>query len=73
MLVNNPYRNQSSVPKAKREYIESEMPVVFFVWIVFIACGKKEIVVQNAAPNPIKVIRVIAILWIQSNSIYVRL
>ncbi len=51
-LENNPYRNQRIVPVVKMIYMYNEMPEVSFVLIVLIACGKKEIVVQNAAANP---------------------
>lgn len=31
LVLNNPYKSQSNVPKVKRPYIESDIPVVFFV------------------------------------------
>jgi len=37
------------------------MPEVSFVFIVFIACGKKEIVVQKAAVSPVIVVSIAGI------------
>ena len=31
--------SQSSVPNAKREYMEKEIQEVFFVWMIIIALG----------------------------------
>jgi hypothetical protein len=45
------------VPKAKRKYMGNDMPEVSFVLIVLTACGKKDMVVQNAAIKPTKVIK----------------
>ena len=45
------------VPKAKREYIASDIPEVSFVLIVLIAWGMKEAVVQAAAASPIIVMK----------------
>jgi 5'(3')-deoxyribonucleotidase len=56
LLVSSPNTNQHKVPNAKSEYINKEMPVVSFVRMVFNACGRKEIVVKNAAIKPITVI-----------------
>ena len=52
LWVYMPNSNQSVVPIVKSEYIYSEMPEVFFVRIVLMAWGKKEIVVQAAAAKP---------------------
>jgi hypothetical protein len=52
LLLNIPNNNQANVPGAKSEYMNKEMPAVFFVRMVFNACGKKEAVVKNAATNP---------------------
>ncbi len=52
LLLNNPNRNHSIVPKAKREYINSDMPPVSFVRMVFMAWGRKDTVVKAAAANP---------------------
>lgn len=52
LLLNRPKRNHSKVPVAKREYINNEMPVVSFVRIVLIACGRNEAVVNKAAAKP---------------------
>jgi hypothetical protein len=49
LVVNMPNNNQSNVPTVNKVYITSDMPLVFFVLIILIACGKKEIVVQMAA------------------------
>ena len=59
LLLNSPNKNQASVPDAKSEYINKEMPAVFFVRMVFKACGRKEAVVKKAATKPIAVIRFI--------------
>jgi len=37
------------VPAVNRAYIYSDMPEVSLVWIVLMACGRKETVVPNAA------------------------
>ena len=50
-----PYISHKRVPTVKSAYIDKEMPDVFFVWIVLIACGKKETVVPKAANKPIMV------------------
>ncbi|HYM95301.1 MAG TPA: hypothetical protein VET23_14275 [Chitinophagaceae bacterium] len=50
--LNKPNKSHNEVPKAKSEYMYNDMPEVFFVFIVFIACGRKEVVVQTAAANP---------------------
>jgi len=52
LLLKSPNRNQSRVPNAKREYINREMPLVSFVRMVLIACGKKDAVVNMAAAKP---------------------
>jgi hypothetical protein len=52
-----PNNSQSKVPKVKSEYINKEIPLVFFVLIVCNACGTKEIVVQKAAIKPIVFVR----------------
>ena len=52
LLLKSPNRNQSNVPNAKREYINREMPLVSFVRMVLIACGKKDAVVNMAAAKP---------------------
>ncbi len=48
-----PYISHKSVPAVKSAYMDNEMPDVFFVLIVSIACGKKETVVPKAANKPI--------------------
>jgi hypothetical protein len=48
-----PYISHKSVPAVKREYIPKEIPEVFFVWMVLMACGKKDMVVPKAAKYPI--------------------
>jgi len=47
-----PNNNHNNVPNAKSEYMKKDIPEVFFVCIVFMACGKNEIVVQVAANKP---------------------
>jgi hypothetical protein len=54
-----PNNSQSRVPKVNRPYIYSEMPAVFFVLMVLMACGIKETVVQKAAHSPMIVIQCI--------------
>lgn len=56
----NPYENQSNVPNAKSEYMDNEIAEVSFVLIVFIACGRNDVVVQNAADKPSSVIKFIS-------------
>lgn len=56
LLVSKPKSNHPTVPNAKREYINSEMPEVSFVRMVFIACGRNDTVVKKAAAKPITVI-----------------
>lgn len=58
-LLPIPYNNQSKVPEANNAYIPSEMPEVFLVWMVLMAWGIKEMVVQVAAIKPRMVIRLI--------------
>jgi hypothetical protein len=55
LLLSIPNTSQQKVPNAKREYINNDMPEVSFVRMVFNACGRKEIVVKNAAVKPITV------------------
>ena len=50
-----PYINHRKVPLVNTAYMEREIPVVFFVLMVFKAWGKKEMVVQNAAARPSRV------------------
>jgi hypothetical protein len=52
LLLKSPNNNQPKVPNAKREYINNEMPAVFFVRMVFMACGRKDAVVKKAAAKP---------------------
>ena len=52
LLLKSPNKNQPSVPSAKSEYINKDMPAVFFVRMVFKACGRKEAVVKKAATKP---------------------
>jgi hypothetical protein len=44
-----PYISHNKVPIVKKAYINNDIPDVSFVRIVLIACGKKEMVVPNAA------------------------
>jgi len=54
--LSNPKINHTSVPNAKSEYMANDMPEVFFVLMVCIACGTNEAVVQTAASSPMAVI-----------------
>ena len=56
-----PKVSHSTLPAENKIYIESEIPEVSFVLIVFIACGRKETVVQNAARKPVADIQFIII------------
>ena len=56
LLVIIPKANHKTVPIVNNEYIDNEIPLVSFVLMVFIACGKKESVVQNAANKPMIVV-----------------
>ena len=59
LWLSNPYIIQRKVPRVKKAYIENDIPFVCLVWIVCIACGRNEKVVQTAASNPIIVIKFI--------------
>ena len=63
LLLNIPKRNQSKVPVAKREYINKDMPLVSFVRMVLIACGRKDTVVNTAAAKPKSVIKFTFVLY----------
>ena len=69
LLLNRPKRNHSKVPVAKREYINNEMPVVSFVRIVLIACGRKDAVVRAAAAKPKIVIASISFLIVKCTAL----
>lgn len=56
LLLSKPNNNHATVPNAKREYINNEIPDVSFVRMVFKACGRNDTVVKNAAIKPIIVI-----------------
>jgi hypothetical protein len=60
--LKRPNKNHSSVPRAKSEYINKEIPLVSFVRMVLTACGKNEPVVNIAAAKPMKVIMVMCFL-----------
>lgn len=47
-----PYINHISVPRVNKIYIDREMEEVSLVRMVFIAWGKKEEVVRQAATKP---------------------
>ena len=51
--------NHINVPKVNKTYINKEIEDVSLVRIVFIAWGKNEVVVKNAATNPVVVIQFI--------------
>ena len=44
-----PYISHNKVPAVNRQYMGNEIPDVSLVCMVFIACGKNETVVPNAA------------------------
>lgn len=52
-----PYNNQRNIPKVNIEYIPNDRSFVCLVLIVFIACGKNEMVVQVAATRPSTVMK----------------
>jgi hypothetical protein len=47
-----PYINHMNVPKVNTAYMDKDIPEVSLVRMVFIACGKKEMVVLKAATKP---------------------
>ena len=52
-----PYNNHRNIPIVNNEYIPKDRSSVCLVFIVFIACGKNEMVVQAAATRPITVMK----------------
>lgn len=56
LWLSSPNISHSKVPKVNSRYMTSDMEEVSFVFIVFMAWGTKEIVVQNAATSPHTVI-----------------
>ncbi|RZB32238.1 MAG: hypothetical protein AEth_00561 [Candidatus Argoarchaeum ethanivorans] len=54
-----PYTNHRKIPIVKTVYIPNDKSFVCFDLIVFIACGKNEMVVQVAITNPSIVIKFI--------------
>lgn len=55
-LIKIPYNSHIPTPLTKIKYIQREMLDVSLVEIVLITCGKKLIVVRNAARYPIRLI-----------------
>lgn len=55
-LIRIPYTNQRKTPIVNKVNIPKDISLVDFVFQVLITCGKKAIVVNIAAPNPIIVI-----------------
>jgi hypothetical protein len=53
---NSPYTSHRNVPAVKTAYIDKDIPVVFFVLIVFKAWGIKDAVVRQAAARPKSVV-----------------
>ena len=47
-----PYKSHKNTPAVNILYMPNDMPEVFFSLITFIACGKKELVVNTAAKSP---------------------
>jgi len=60
-LIKIPYTNHKNTPVVNTEYIPIDKSFTCLVFIVFIACGKNEMVVQVAATNPSMVIKFIII------------
>jgi len=60
-IVKMPYNNHIRVPNVNSEYIARDILAVSFVCMVLIAWGRNEMVVQNAATNPIMVKRLLFI------------
>lgn len=56
-----PYKNHKKTPVVNTEYIPKDKSFVCLVFMVFIACGKNEIVVKVAATNPSIVIKFISV------------
>ena len=56
LLLNAPNNSHNNVPVANNVYIDKEILAVSFVRMVFIACGKKDAVVNAAAIKPVIVI-----------------
>lgn len=50
-----PYVNHIKIPKTKIAYMGNDRSLVFFVFIVFMACGINATVVHIAAKKPIAV------------------
>ena len=55
LLLNKPYNNHNRVPSVNTVYMDREMPLVSLVLMVLMAWGRKEMVVQNAAARPRRV------------------
>lgn len=60
-LIKIPYKNHKEIPVVNTAYIPNDKSLVCLVRMVFIACGKNEMVVQVAATNPSKVINFILV------------
>lgn len=56
LSVSMPYTSHIKVPKVKNPYIIADIPEVSLVLMVFMAWGKKDIVVQHAATMAILMI-----------------
>ena len=65
LLLNAPNNSHNNVPVAKSVYIDNEMLPVFFVRMVFIACGTNDAVVNTAAAKPVIVMKFILFFLIK--------
>jgi len=62
LWLSRPKTSHTSVPNVNSEYMANDMLEVSFVCMVLIACGRNEIVVQQAASSPMAVIRLSLIM-----------
>ena len=68
-LLKRPYSSQRNVPVVKTVYMANEMPDVFLVLMVWIACGRKDTVVKHAAARPTRVMISITVLLFKISQI----
>ncbi len=60
-LTRIPYANHKNTPVVNTKYIPIDKSFACLVFIIFINCGKNEMVVQVAATNPSMVVKFIII------------
>ena len=70
-LIKIPYKNHKKTPIVSIVYMLNDKSLVCLVFMVFIACGKTEMVVHVAAPNPSKVIHSIFVKLLKYLYIFV--